>query len=637
MCGIAGIISRKGAAIPDLSPKLITMEQLLAHRGPDGVGLWHNDADTIGLAHRRLSIIDLSAAANQPMRGPDGNVLVSNGEIYNYRELQSQFKNGWDFQSNSDTEVILAAYNKLGFNCLDLLRGMFAFGLYDTKNELFFAARDRFGIKPFYYLLLDDYFIFASEVKALLPFITPEIDPLGFSEYLTFQTTIGSTTLFKHIKQLPPAHCLTLINGKLTISRYWEVTKKQNESTINGSMEQIKSLLEDSVRTHLVSDAPVGSYLSGGIDSSLICAIASSEIKNLPFFHGKFSAGPDYDESCYAQLMASRCEGSLHISDISVDDFIQNINQIIYHLDYPVAGPGAFPQYLVSKNASRYVKVILAGQGGDELFGGYARYLIAYLDQCLNAAIDGSYQDNHYEIKFGTLINQLNGLKSYKPLIKQFWSQGLFDNFDQRYFRLIDRSNDVTDEINWHELDRDHSYQVFQMLFNQPQNKTSYLDQMMQFDFNYLLPGLLHVEDRVSMAHGLESRVPFLDHRLVELVTNIPAAEKFQNGELKSLLRSTFKQQLPIEIVQRQDKMGFPVPLTQWLGSGLREFMMDIFATGKNRHRQYINYDAVIKHLDDTGQYSRKLWAFLSLELWQQQFLDGSFQSHINKGEGVLA
>lgn len=637
MCGIAGIISRKAKAIPDLLPKLTTMEQLLAHRGPDGVGLWHNDPRTVGLAHRRLSIIDLSAAANQPMCGPDGNVLVLNGEIYNYRELKSQFKNSWDFESNSDTEVILAAYNKLQLNCLDLLRGMFAFGLYDTKNELFFAARDRFGIKPFYYLLLDDYFIFASEVKALLPFITPEIDPLGFSEYLTFQTTIGSNTLFKHIKQLPPAHCLTLINGKLTISRYWEASKKQNELTVDSSIEHIKYMLEDSVRSHLVSDAPIGCYLSGGIDSSLICAIASSEIKKLPLFHGKFSAGPDYDESCYAQLMASGCEGSLHISDITVDDFIQNINQIIYHLDYPVAGPGAFPQYLVSKNASRYVKVILAGQGGDELFGGYARYLIAYLDQCLNAAIDGSYQDNHYEIKFGTLINQLNGLKAYKPLIKQFWSQGLFDSFDQRYFRLIDRSNDVTDEINWHELDRDHSYQVFQMLFNQPQNKTSYLDQMMQFDFNYLLPGLLHVEDRVSMAHGLESRVPFLDHRLVELVTNIPAAEKFQNGELKSLLRSTFKQQLPIEIVQRQDKMGFPVPLTQWLCSGLREFMMDIFATGKNRHRQYINYDAVIKHLDDTGQYSRKLWAFLSLELWQQQFLDGSFQSHINKCEGVLA
>lgn len=620
MCGIAGIISIKGHPIPDLQQKLTIMEQLLAHRGPDGVGLWMNDQQSVGLAHRRLSIIDLSKSAAQPMVGEDGNVLVFNGEIYNYHELKKRLSHRWNFKTHSDTEVLLAAFNQYRLNCLDLLRGMFAFAIWNNRQQEFFAARDLFGIKPFYYILEDDYFIFASEVKALLPFVSAEIDPLGFSEYITFQAPIGSNTLFKNIKQLLPAHYISISNGQFTVPRYWDL--ENNYKLENNIENQLETIFEKSVASHLVSDTPIGCYLSGGIDSSLIAAIASKTVKKMPFFHGKFSHGPNYDESSYAKLMAKQCAGTLHISDMTADDFVQNIEKIIYHLDYPVAGPGAFPQYLVSKDASHHVKVLLAGQGGDELFGGYARYFIAYLEQCLKAALNGTYQNDRFEINFENLLQQLAGLKSYQPLIKQFWSQGLFDEFDQRYYQLIDRSTDISNEINWEMIDKNHSFQEFQKRFNSPDKNLSFFDRMLRFDFKYLLPGLLHVEDRMSMAHGVESRVPFLDRELVEFVSAIPAQEKFKNGELKSLLRSTFSECLPIEVAKRQDKMGFPVPLNEWMAVKLRDYLLDIFTTGKNKQRAYINYDSVIQHLDSTGTYSRKIWAFLSLELWQQQFFD---------------
>lgn len=620
MCGIAGIIATKGNPIPELQSKLTVMEQLLAHRGPDGVGLWTNEQQTVGLAHRRLSIIDLSKSADQPMVGEDGNVLVFNGEIYNYHELRQKLANRWSFKTHSDSEVILAAYNQYRLNSLDLLRGMFAFAIWNERQQEFFAARDLFGIKPFYYILEDDYFIFASEVKALLPFIDSEIDPLGFSEYLTFQAPIGSNTLFKNIRQLLPAHCITIRNGRFNIARYWDL---ESDNKFENNIEsQLENIFEESVASHLVSDTPIGCYLSGGIDSSLIAAIASKAVTKIPCFHGKFSHGPNYDESPYAKLVAEQCGGTLHISDMTADDFVQNIERIIYYLDYPVAGPGAFPQYLVSKNASQHVKVLLAGQGADELFGGYARYFIAYLEQCLKAALNGTYHDDHFEINFENLLHQLAGLKSYQPLIKQFWSNGLFDDFDQRYYRLIDRSADISDEINWLLVDKEHTFHDFQRCFNPADKNLSFFDRMLRFDFKYLLPGLLHVEDRMSMAHGVESRVPFLDRKLVEFVSAVPAREKFKNGELKSLLRNTFGKYLPMEVTKRQDKMGFPVPLNEWMAVKLRDYLQDIFATGKNKQRAYINYDIVIQHLDSTGIYSRKLWAFLSLELWQQQFFD---------------
>lgn len=625
MCGIAGIYNLNNERITSLTPKLIKMGELIAHRGPDDSGIWKNKSQSIGFSHRRLSIIDLSSHGHQPMIGNDGSVIVLNGEIYNYKELFSQLSASWQFQSHSDTESILAAYHRYKTDCVTHLRGMFAFALWD--GERLFCARDRFGIKPFYYALVNNQFIFASEVKALLPFLSDiETDAHAFSEYITFQYPIGEKTLFKGIYQLLPAHTLEIYQGKLRISRYWDVSYNIDEEHNAHYFEsRLRELLSDSIDKHLVSDVALGCYVSGGIDSSLIALLSCQQLqKSLPMFNGRFSYGEGYDESRYAQEVADQCGAHLHIADIGLHDFVETIQKVIYHLDYPVAGPGAFPQYIVSRLASEHVKVVLGGQGGDEIFGGYARYLIAYFEQCFKAAIEGTYRNGNFVVTAESIIPNLNVLNEYKPLIKQFFSQGLFENLDIRYFNLIDRSADFKDEIDWHVLDKESIKHLFLEIFNSVKNfrAESYFDSMTHFDFKCLLPGLLHVEDRVSMAHGLEARVPFLDHPLIEFMATIPANVKFKDGNMKHLLKHSYSHVIPKSILERRDKMGFPVPLNEWMQKELREFIFDILLTGKNKKRPFVNYQAVINNLEQTSKFSRKLWGFLSYELWYQTFHD---------------
>jgi asparagine synthase (glutamine-hydrolysing) len=625
MCGIAGIIDLDGRPVPDLRHKLTVMGELIAHRGPDGSGIWCAPNQHVGLAHRRLSIIDLSAAASQPMVGADGAVISYNGEIYNYPELRAEFSGVWPFRTQSDTETILAAHAKHGEDCLQRLRGMFAFAIWD--GDRLFCARDRFGIKPFYWTQLGRVLYFASEIKALVPFL-PEIDTdeRAFAEYLTFQYTLGERTLFKGVQQLGPGHALTVENGAVRVWRYWDVRYQVDfDHSPQYFLRRLNELLEDSVAVHLRSDVPVGAYLSGGIDSSLVAILASRHATGAKLaFHGKFTSFPGYDESAHARIAASTCDNDLHEIDITATDFRDNIEKVIYHLDQPVAGPGSFPQFMVSGLAARHLKVVLGGQGGDEIFGGYARYLIAYFEQCIKAAIDGTYRNGNYVVTAESIIPNLLVLQEYKPLIRQFWSSGLFGPRDERYFRLIDRSLDMAGEVDWHQLDKDVVFSTFQDIFNSERNvhKEAYLDSMTHFDFKCLLPALLHVEDRMSMAHGLESRVPLLDHALVEFVAAVPADVKFKDGHMKHLLKTAFADDLPPEISQRRDKMGFPVPLQEWFQGELHEFLNDTFRSSRARSRRFIKTDAVLAAVDDVGRYSRKIWGLLSLELWHQLFHD---------------
>jgi asparagine synthase (glutamine-hydrolysing) len=299
---------------------------------------------------------------------------------------------------------------------------------------------------------------------------------------------------------------------------------------------------------------------------------------------------------------------------------------VIYHLDAPVAGPGSFPQYKVAGAVRERVKVVLGGQGGDEIFGGYARYLLAYFEQCIKGAIDGTLNNGNFVVTYESIIPNLGTLRDYRPLIQEFWSQGIFDERDRRYFRLVNRSNTFGDIVDWSRFDRDAPFRDFKAIYwGANVGKESYFDSMTHFDFKTLLPALLHVEDRVSMAHGVESRVPFLDHELVELIATIPANVKFQNGELKRLLRVAFADRIPEAIRGRKDKMGFPVPLQPWLkrGGRAREFVLDTFRSSKARSRFYLAPGFDIERLmASEGLFSRNLWAFLSLELWQQQFHD---------------
>lgn len=559
------------------------------------------------------------------MVGESGSVIVHNGEVYNYVELRDALARHWTFKSTSDTEAVLAAYDHFGDDCLSHFRGMFATAIWDGSR--LFCARDRFGIKPFYYAIIDGRFIFASEAKALLPFLDDiETDEEALAEHLTFQYTIGDKTLFKGIQQLPPAHFLIVANGGVTIGRYWDVQYDVDWShTAKGCSQRMRELLDESMALHLRSDVPVGSYLSGGMDSSVITMLmASEESPNSPAFHGKFTSPSGFDESEYARDMAESVGAVLNELVITADDFRDNISDVIYALDFPVAGPGSFPQYMVSRMAAQKVKVVLGGQGGDEIFGGYARYLIAYFEQCINAAIDGTYKDGNFVVTAESIIPNLTVLQEYKPLIKSFWSRGLFGPLDERYFHLIDRSNSVEDEINWGALDRERVFESFKKIFNSTSNlgKEAYFDSMTHFDFKCLLPALLHVEDRMSMAHGLESRLPFLDHPLVEFLATVPADIKFKDGKSKQLLRSTFQDSLPPSILNRRDKMGFPVPLNDWATGSLRDFITDTFSSVSSRNRDFLNTEAIIAGLDDLSGFSRKLWGLLSLELWHQKFHD---------------
>jgi asparagine synthase (glutamine-hydrolysing) len=378
------------------------------------------------------------------------------------------------------------------------------------------------------------------------------------------------------------------------------------------------------VRLHLRSDVPLGGYVSGGTDSGILATLASRSLgKEFMGFTGRFPLGPEYDESPYARELAAWAGFPLLESEMTAGDFQASIEDVIYHLDQPVAGPGSFPQYHVSKLASAHRKVVLGGQGGDEIFGGYARYLLAYFEQCIKAAIDGTTGSGRFIVTYESIIPNLGALRRYKPLIREFWREGLFEEMDRRYFRLINRAGNLNGEIRTEVLGEYSPFETFLSIFHGGNvSNESYFDRMTHFDFKTLLPALLQVEDRMSMAHGLESRVPFLDHPLVELAATIPSDTKFKDGKLKRVLLEAAGDCLPSSILKRQDKMGFPVPLNEWLEGELKDFVHDIFSSRAAAQRSYFDTGAILRNLDAEPQFGRKVWGLLSLEIWHRRFHD---------------
>ena len=625
MCGIGGAVSLVDAPVSDATRVVAAMNETLTHRGPDGEGTWIHPSGRAAFAHRRLAIIDL-VTGEQPMTDGAGNWVTYNGEIYNYRELRGLLGDS-TFRTTSDTEVILHAYRTWGEACVERFRGMFAFALWDEKRSTLFCARDRFGIKPLYYTVADGVLYFASEVKALLPFAEQiATDVEGFRDYLTFQFCLDGKTLFAGVRELLPGHHLRIRNGVVETGRYWEVYFEPDfDHTTSYFESRARELLGESIELHLRSDVPVGAYLSGGLDSSIVASVASLEHgPGLLGFNGRFDLA-GYDESRYARTLADARGFELHEAEIDEGAFVDHIEDVVYHLDYPVAGPGSFPQYVVSELAARHRKVVLGGQGGDEVFGGYVRYLIAYFEQCIRGAIEGTMHSGNFVVTYESIIPQLGTLREYKPLLREFWREGLFDDVDARYFRLINRAPTLGDEINSELLGSYSPFETFRSIFHgQNVGKEAYFDSMTHFDFKTLLPALLHVEDRVSMAHGLESRVPLLDHPLVELAATMPADVKFKDGHLKHVLKTAFASFLPPEVRERRDKMGFPVPLQEWIGTPgpVREFVVDTLSSRAALGRDLIDNRRVLQQLDSEPRFGRKLWGLLSLELWQRAFHD---------------
>ncbi len=630
MCGVFAFLGCSRASHEETRALLDAAEATLRHRGPDGSGQWVSEDGSVGLAHVRLSIIDLIAGA-QPMTGDGGHVITFNGEIYNFIELREEL-GPERFHTQSDTEVILRAYQRWGPDCVSRLRGMFAFAIWDPEKQALFLARDRFGIKPLYYARTRTGFAAASELKVLVPLLRERrVNGEALSEYLSFQFCLGETTLLDGVHQVAAAHAGYIgRDGVADLRRYWEVHYDIDfDHTEYWFVERLQALMEDSVRMHLRADVEVGAYVSGGVDSSMVAAIAREQRAGARFqiFNGRFAEGPAFDESGYARSVADSFGMQLHVADITEDDFVDSIERIVYHLDQPVAGPGSFPQFAVSRLVSRHLKVVLGGQGGDEIFGGYARYLIAYFEQCIKGALEGTLDSGNYVVTYESIIPNLRTLEQYKPLIREFWSSGLFEDRDRRYFRLINRANTFGDILAPGAVDSGAAFEAFRRIYwGGNVGKESYFDAMTHFDFKTLLPALLQVEDRMSMAHGIESRVPFLDHPLVEFAATIPADVKFKSGELKRLLRIAFPHRLPQAILDRKDKMGFPVPLTHWLrrGGRTREFVQDLFASAAGRHRPYLARPVdVDRLLDGQSVYSRNLWALLGLEIWHRRFIDG--------------
>jgi asparagine synthase (glutamine-hydrolysing) len=599
------------------------MNRLIAHRGPDDEGTWTHPRGHAGFVHRRLAIID-PEHARQPMTDGAGRALTYNGEVYNYPELRAELGGG--FHTTSDTEVVLRSFDRWGESALDRLRGMFAFAVWDEPSDQLVCARDRFGIKPFYYAAIDGVLHFASEAKALLPFLPGiETDTEALKDYLAFQFCVDGKTLFKGVRELLPGHVLRVRGGTVAVERYWEVFYELDWTHRAGWFEdRIAELLDESVALHLRSDVPVATYLSGGLDSSTVASLASLRgDEPMRAFAGKFSEDPAYDESRYARALAEWRGLELCEIDVGVSDFLDSIGDVIYHLDFPVAGPGSLPQYVVSRAAAREVKVILGGQGGDEIFGGYARYLIAYFEQCIKAAIEGTMDNGNFVVTYQSIIPNLSALRNYKPMLKSFWRDGLFEELDARYFRLIDRAPAVADFVDLAALGDYQPFESFRAIFNGANvGHESYFDKMTHFDFKTLLPALLQVEDRVSMAHGLESRVPLLDHRLVELAATIPADVKFRDGEMKHVFKRAVRRHLPDVIAERNDKMGFPVPLTDWIRGPAREFVADVFGSRAARERELIDNQRVLDGLTAEGEFGRTTWGLLCLELWQRAFHD---------------
>jgi len=629
MCGIFGFVSDRPRVSEASACDLDAGLTHIRHRGPDGTGKWVSSNGQVGLGHVRLSIIDLETGA-QPMHSDDGRyTIVYNGEIYNYIELRAEL--GGEFRTRSDTEVVLRAFQQWGIACVSRLRGMFAIAIWDAADQKLFLARDRFGIKPLYWAKTNAGLYFASEVKALLPFLERrQVNGAALSDYFTFQFCLGEKTLMDGVWQMPVAHLALVAPGEQPKpSRYWEVHYAVDyDHTEHWFTERLRELLSDSVRMHLRADVEVGSYVSGGVDSSLLAALAREVRPQGPFkaFNGRFLDGPDFDESRYARTLANQHDMQLHVTDISEQDFVDHIAKVIWHLDQPTAGPGSFPQYMVSKQVGEHIKVVLGGQGGDEIFGGYARYLVAYFEQCIKGAIDGSLHNGNYVVTYESIIPNLETLRQYKPMLREFWASGLFGERDERYWRLVNRANTFGGILAPDAIDQQATFEEFKSIFwGSNVGKESYFDSMTHFDFKTLLPALLQVEDRMSMAHGVEARVPFLDHPLVEFAATIPANIKFRNGELKRLLKSVFAHRLPAEIRERKDKMGFPVPLNLWLkqGGAARDLIGDILGSQQSRTRSYLanglSIDAV---LDSQSAYGRNLWALLSLELWHRQFVD---------------
>lgn len=623
MCGITGIFNLNGEPIPINLLKKMT--GVIVHRGPDAEGYWIDSY--VGFGHRRLSIIDTSSLGNQPMQTEDGRFIVSyNGEIYNYKYLRCELESkGYSFLSKSDTEVVLKSYAEWGEECVKKFNGMFAFAIWDKKQKRMFLSRDRYGIKPLYYYFNNDVFVFASEIKSILehPKYNFNVSVDALNEYFSFQNIFTDITLFKGIKILPPASTISLTYDKrseLDIKKYWDYDFREDEKLSEEEcIKELKRLFEQAVKRQLVSDVEIGSYLSGGLDSGSITCIAAKNFSNLKTFTCGFdlssASGLElaFDERERAEYLSNLYKTEHYEIVLKAGDMERVMSELIWHLEELRVGQ-SYPNYYVARLASKFVKVVLSGAGGDELFAGYPwRYFGA-----VNNVDSDEYIDKYYNY-WQRLINDSDK--------KEFFIPGLITDSDKHDTKSIFKS-------------------VFNGLNLNLSKPEDYVNRSLYFEIKTFLHGLLIVEDKLSMANSLETRVPFLDNDLVDFAMKIPVRYKLNNltskirinenepglknkmyfektNDGKAILRKVLSNYVP-KIYSQNSKQGFSAPDASWFKGESIKYIKELLFNKNAMIYNYIQPEAAKKLMNEhfEGRKNRRLfiWSLLCFEWWNKIF-----------------
>jgi len=616
MCGINGILGR-GADRETVR----SMNKALHHRGPDQEGLYIDSG--IALSHKRLSIIDLSKNGRQPMEYR-GLYIVYNGEVYNYRELRDEL--GGDFQSESDTEVILHMYHKHGPACLERLRGMFAFAIWDSNKKELFIARDRLGKKPLFYYQDKDRLIFSSEIKGILqcPGIKRAANHRAISHYLSFLAIPGSQTAFHGIRRLAPGNYMVANEKReISVKQYWDVDFREGDKPREYYIKKVRELLDESVKMRMVSDVPLGAFLSGGIDSSAVVALmANSSDEPIKTFTARFGEA-SFDESRYAQMVADRYETAHTVLDVE-PDAIDALPKLVQAYDEPFADSSAIPSYYICREARKHVTVALNGDGGDESFVGYPKYVAEKASNLINFIPK-------------PMVNSVSALASRLPestsatsktrILKRFLATTSLPA-NKRYFNWIQIFDDqMKDELFTENMrlqnEGNRSLSVINHYMQKVQgsmyNKQLYTDIKL-----YLASDLLVKMDRASMMSSLEARSPFLDHRLVEFCATIPFAMKMRGLGTKSLLKNSVRDLLPRQVLNKR-KQGFSIPLGSWLKDELKGYSEELLCSREFINRGLFEQKKVEKMLEQhrMGQvdHGHRIYALMMLELWHREFI----------------
>src|SRR5438270_5404905 len=629
MCGIAGFVNQRSAGTArgteECAAVLDRMCRVIAHRGPDDQGVMLT-GDGVALGMRRLSIIDL-AGGHQPLSGWGGSAtIVFNGEVYNFRELRRELEaRGNRFATHSDTEAIVHAFEEYGAACVDHLRGMFVFAIWDERERRLFVARDRAGKKPLYYTVTPrGAFVFGSELKSLLEHdeVGREINAEALDAYLTLGYVPEPLSIFRDIHKLPPGHHLTFADGRVTIKSYWDfryepVKEARGEEEY---IEELRGLLDEAVRIRLVADVPLGAFLSGGVDSSTVVGLMARHT-NRPV--KTFSIGfheDSYNELKYARLAAKRF-GTEHVEFIVTPDICDIVDELVWHFDEPFADSSAIPTYMVSKLARDHVKVVLSGDGGDELFAGYTRYALdrkrsafAQLPRLLR---EGVMQPLGRMLPHGAWGRNYIHNVALEPLDRYIEDISVFTRLNKPALYTSDfrqRLNGSEAAARFREIAA-------------PSRNGNPLDPLLYLDSKTYLPGdILTKVDRMSMAVSLEARVPLLDHKLIEFVcTRIPATMKMKGFETKHIFKRAVADLVPAEILNRP-KQGFGVPIKEWINRQLRERIRETLTEPRTMQRGYVEprYVNLLlnEHERERRDHASELWALFMLELWHRQFVD---------------